>query len=89
MPLAPTEEQNRAISQFKTGEPLKISAFAGAGKTSTLRFLADTHTRALEIAEANRNGPRRNVVMSQGNKWYDISHMTEAEIMSSVSAARH
>ena len=46
MRFAPTDEQQHAISQFKTGEALKISAFAGAGKTSTLRFLADTRSRA-------------------------------------------
>ena len=45
MPLSPTDEQQHAIDQFKTGEPLKISAFAGTGKTSTLRFLAETRKK--------------------------------------------
>lgn len=46
-----------------------------------------TDTRAKEIAHAYSDGPRRNVVMSQGARWYDISHMTDAEIMKFISAA--
>ena len=37
----PTMEQQRAMDLFKTGESLKINAFAGSGKTATLQFLAD------------------------------------------------
>jgi hypothetical protein len=48
-----------------------------------------SETRAKEIAQSYRNGPRRNVVISQGNKWYDISHMTEAEIMDYLIAPKH
>jgi hypothetical protein len=36
----PTGEQQQAIDLFLTGDDLKIHAFAGAGKTATLRFLA-------------------------------------------------
>lgn len=36
----PTEEQAVALEYFRTGRPLKITAFAGAGKTSTLELLA-------------------------------------------------
>ena len=36
----PTEEQQAAVAQFLTGRPLKITAFAGSGKTATLRMLA-------------------------------------------------
>jgi hypothetical protein len=37
----PTEEQAAAVSAFMTGGSLKISAFAGAGKTSTLQLMAN------------------------------------------------
>jgi hypothetical protein len=45
MSFAPTDEQQRAVRQFSTGEPLKISAFAGTGKTSTLRLLAGSRKK--------------------------------------------
>ena len=38
--VLPTEEQQVAVNKFLTGRPLKIAAFAGAGKTTTLRMLA-------------------------------------------------
>ena len=40
MDLKPTAEQLDALSKFSTKEGLKIAAFAGAGKTSTLQLLA-------------------------------------------------
>ena len=40
----PTSEQHLALELFATGESLKINAFAGTGKTSTLEFLAE-HSR--------------------------------------------
>jgi superfamily II DNA or RNA helicase len=36
----PTDEQDRAVEKFRTRRPLKIAAFAGTGKTSTLIFMA-------------------------------------------------
>jgi superfamily I DNA/RNA helicase len=49
--VLPTEEQLAAVEKFRTGRPLKIAAFAGAGKTTTLRILADTRpTRGLYLA---------------------------------------
>ena len=36
MAFTPTNEQRNAGAEFAAGEPLKISAFAGSGKTSTL-----------------------------------------------------
>ena len=36
----PTPEQDEAIARFETGGSLKINAFAGTGKTSTLQMLA-------------------------------------------------
>src|SRR5215472_3320898 len=36
----PTDEQLEALEHFKSGRPLKITAFAGAGKTTTLELLA-------------------------------------------------
>ena len=38
----PTDEQEKAVDHFIKGDSMKISAFAGTGKTSTLRFLAAT-----------------------------------------------
>lgn len=38
--FTPTPEQEQAVEAFKTGESLKINAYAGAGKTSTLQLLA-------------------------------------------------
>ena len=48
-----------------------------------------TKVKAQEIGESTRKGPRRNVVMSRGDKWYDIRHMTDSEIMAYVAAVRH
>lgn len=36
----PTREQEEAVELFRTGENLKINAYAGTGKTSTLQLLA-------------------------------------------------
>jgi len=38
--FSPTDEQMEAVRAFQTGEDLKINAFAGSGKTSTLALLA-------------------------------------------------
>lgn len=38
--MKPTAEQIAALDQFVTGKNLKIVAFAGTGKTTTLRLLA-------------------------------------------------
>ena len=40
--VLPTAEQQLAIDKFLTRRPLKIAAFAGAGKTTTLRMLAES-----------------------------------------------
>ena len=40
-PFTPTEEQLRARDAFMKGGSLKISAFAGSGKTSTLNLMAN------------------------------------------------
>lgn len=37
----PTEEQDAALQSFRSGHSLKINAFAGSGKTSTLQLLAN------------------------------------------------
>jgi ABC-type cobalamin/Fe3+-siderophores transport system ATPase subunit len=39
--MVPTPEQQFAIEKFRTGRPLKIAAFAGSGKTTTLKMLAE------------------------------------------------
>lgn len=38
--VTPTAEQLEALAKFRTGRPLKVTAFAGAGKTTTLKLLA-------------------------------------------------
>src|SRR5262249_49130550 len=49
--IRPTEEQSLALERFRTGRPLKIVAFAGAGKTSTLQILANSRaTRGVYLA---------------------------------------
>ncbi|PPD43300.1 MAG: hypothetical protein CTY15_10510 [Methylocystis sp.] len=40
--FVPTEEQIDCLRRFQNGESFKITAFAGTGKTSTLRLLAET-----------------------------------------------
>lgn len=47
----PTAEQVDALKKFRTGRPLKITAFAGTGKTATLKLLANSNTaRGLYLA---------------------------------------
>jgi len=41
MAMKPTDEQLAAVECFADGRNLKINAFAGTGKTATLRFIAD------------------------------------------------
>ncbi len=51
MDVKPTAEQLGALSKFDTKSGLKIAAFAGAGKTSTLRLLAQSRKgRGLYLA---------------------------------------
>jgi hypothetical protein len=40
--MLPTQEQAQAVDFFQTGKNLKLAAFAGAGKTSTLKMLANS-----------------------------------------------
>jgi len=53
--LTPTEEQLNAVDQFKTGGSLKINAYAGTGKTSTLEFLAHSTGRRGQYIAFNRS----------------------------------
>lgn len=39
--MTPTDEQHAAVEAFRHNRVLKITAFAGAGKTTTLQMLAD------------------------------------------------
>lgn len=43
----PTDEQALALEYFRKGQPLKITAFAGAGKTTILELLARSRMRAV------------------------------------------
>src|SRR5438132_14185115 len=64
--VQPTDEQRMAVDKFLTGKPLKIAAFAGTGKTTTLRMLAEaTRARGVYLAfnksiatEAKQKFPR-------------------------------
>jgi hypothetical protein len=50
-PLIPVEEQQHALRLFQTGESIRIDAYAGTGKTTTLRLLAgSTSRRGLYLA---------------------------------------
>jgi hypothetical protein len=53
--MRPTEEQERAVELFLTGESLRINAFAGAGKTSTLLLIAAATTRRGAYFAFNRS----------------------------------
>ena len=49
--MTPTPEQSDAVTKFRRGGALKINAFAGTGKTTTLRLLAgSTDRRGMYLA---------------------------------------
>lgn len=51
----PTDQQREAVNAFMSGGSLKISAFAGAGKTSTLKLMANARAgRGLYLAFNSR-----------------------------------
>jgi hypothetical protein len=50
----PTPEQEQAVEAFKTGGSLKINAFAGSGKTSTLQLLAHNASNKGQYLAFNR-----------------------------------
>lgn len=51
----PTAEQQQAIDQFRRGGSVKINAYAGTGKTSTLEFLAQSTSRRGQYIAFNRD----------------------------------
>jgi hypothetical protein len=53
--LRPTEEQQQAIDQFQKGDSLKINAYAGSGKTSTLELLAHSTPRHGQYVAFNKD----------------------------------
>lgn len=53
--LRPTPEQDEAIALFALRESLKINAFAGAGKTSTLKLVASSTQRRGQYIAFNRS----------------------------------
>lgn len=46
MPITPTQEQADAVEAFRTGDKLKLNAYAGTGKTTTLRLMAESTGRS-------------------------------------------
>jgi AAA domain len=52
---APTEEQRQAIECFSKGGSLKINAYAGTGKTSTLEFIAHSTPQRGQYIAFNRS----------------------------------
>lgn len=50
----PTDEQQDALDRFGTGGSLKINAYAGSGKTSTLEMLAHSTSRRGQYIAFNR-----------------------------------
>lgn len=89
----PTDEQREILSAFQTGRNLKIHAFAGTGKTSTLYYIANqTDRQGLYFAfnrrianEAKKKMPS-NVVASTVHsfawKWASGEFQTEKLIKS-------
>jgi hypothetical protein len=55
MTITPTAEQVAALEAFATGQPLVIEAGAGTGKTSTLRLLAESTTKACQYVAFNKS----------------------------------
>ena len=51
----PTAEQADAIQNFIVGDSLKINAYSGTGKTSTLQMLADATSRRGQYIAFNRD----------------------------------
>lgn len=52
--LRPTDEQQQALDAFARGDSLKINAYAGAGKTSTLKLLASSTRRCGQYIAFNK-----------------------------------
>ncbi len=52
---APTEEQREAIDAFLRGGSIKINAYAGAGKTSTLQMIAHATEKRGQYIAFNRS----------------------------------
>lgn len=52
--LRPTDEQQQALDAFTRGDSLKINAYAGAGKTSTLKLLASSTRRCGQYIAFNK-----------------------------------
>jgi superfamily I DNA/RNA helicase len=63
MSFVPTAEQTTALDLFGTGEDLVIQARAGAGKTSTLKLLADSTSARGQYLAFNRS-----IVQEAGEK---------------------
>jgi hypothetical protein len=53
--LRPTAEQQQAIDQFRKGGSIKINAYAGTGKTSTLELLAHSTARRGQYIAFNKD----------------------------------
>lgn len=53
--FAPTDEQNNALKKFNRGKSLKVAAYAGAGKTSTLQLLAGSNKSASLYVAFNKS----------------------------------
>jgi len=43
--FSPTQEQKQILASFKKGENIKVHAFAGTGKTSTLGYISESTSR--------------------------------------------
>lgn len=53
--MKPTPEQQNCVELFKTGQRLRINAYAGAGKTSTLKLLAKATPKAGTYVAFNKS----------------------------------
>ncbi|MEM8633439.1 MAG: 3'-5' exonuclease [Pseudomonadota bacterium] len=83
----PTSEQMKAVQAFSSGKNTKISAFAGSGKTSTLKLLARSNERRRGLYLAFNKG-----IASEAERSFPKSVMcrtTHAVALSHVGRARN
>lgn len=51
--------------------------------------IAITEAEAKHLMEMHSTLPRRKVTLHYGGKWYDVRHMSIAEVMEFLASVRH
>ncbi len=68
MDRTPTVEQQAIVDRARAGDSFKVAAFAGTGKTTTLRMIAESMSeRRILYVAFNRSV----VLEAQGKRWFD------------------